>query len=181
MIVQNITAATPPGVHINTGRYALSRSGAAMATNGLMGCMGVVVHDPTSRRGCLGHVEPERDMSTFLARCIHLLGVADEQCADLEIVFVGGNRGANFANDVAVALNENLLSAINCYDGRRGALAPFVGQAITQGFSITYSPHAGVVYIGANPLDVPPYADAATQETLTMGLGMHMITSATLT
>ncbi|MEW5931205.1 MAG: hypothetical protein AB1941_27390 [Gemmatimonadota bacterium] len=180
MIVRNLTDQTPAGVHIATGRYAYSRSGAAMATSGLMGCMGVVVHDPATRRGCLGHVEPERHMSTFLARCIHLMGTADAQCRNLEVVFVGGNRGATFAVDVATDLNDNWLSAMNCYDGRRGAAAPFVGERILEALNITYHPHAGAVYVGANPLVVPPYADAVTQEVLTVGLNMRMVTCAAL-
>jgi hypothetical protein len=179
MNVQIQGGGTPAGVFIPTGRYAFSR-GAPMATHGLMGCMAVVVHDPVARHGCLGHVEPGRHMSTFLARCIHLMGATDAECANLEVVFAGGNRGATFATDVTTALNDNLLSAMNCYDGRRATVAPYVGQPITPGFSLTYDPSTATVHVGTNALNLPPYAPAVTQEVLTVGLGMHMLTSPTL-
>lgn len=181
MQVQPLGPAAPAAVHITTGRYAFSRNGAPMATNGLMGCMAVIVHDPTNRRGCLGHVEPERDMSTFLARCIHLMGVADDDCASLELAFIGGRRGDTFAQDVVPALNDNLLTAMNALDGRRGAAAPFVGERILAGSSVTYHPATGRLYVGDSPLVVPRYDHAAvTHEVLTAGLNMHMMTSATL-
>jgi hypothetical protein len=189
MNVQNIaTGITPHGVHILTQQYAVSRNGIPMATNGLMGCMAVVVHHPNSQRGCLGHVPPEQMnkanfLTTFLARCISLMNVRDGQLAELEIVFAGGSGEDNFPQNVANALNANQLTMEKCYDGRRqkrNNQLPFA-QQITEAYSITYDPQAGTVYIGATALIVPPYLDDIHRHTTyTRNLDMDMLTSSTL-
>ncbi|MGI5243012.1 hypothetical protein [Dactylosporangium sp. CA-139066] len=189
MIINQFTMHTvggvPASVHIGTDELAVSHSGVAVYTQSLSNCVGVVVHNPARRTGCLGHMSPPGSSdsatecalaSAFLDYCIRVqLGISrddDNARRQLEVYITGGRgRGADFETGWAAALTSEKIPNTNWYEGlnlvpaARGQLNGALGVhhgAQPGGTMVAYEPHSGQVWVSS---DLPLVAQRPEQTT----------------
>jgi len=191
MIVNQFTMHTvgevPASVHIGTDALAVSHSGVAVYTQSLSNCVGVVVHNPAGRTGCLGHMSPPdgNDAQTqcalagaFLDYCIRLqLGISRDDVTtrgQLEVYITGGRgRGAAFATGWASALTSEKIPVANWYEGLNLTVAARIqltgalgvqNPAPPGGTMVAYEPHSGQVWVSSDTSLVAQRTEATTQE-----------------
>jgi hypothetical protein len=114
----------PPGVQVVTDSYAVSRTGHPMTTANLSHCLGVVLHDPNARVGCLAHVSPtnydsQAKLLTLFDELFRLLGKTRTTSGTLEVAFFGSNgTTGSFDTDFTAVVGTLGLQMTRVHDGR---------------------------------------------------------------
>jgi hypothetical protein len=167
-------SSVPPGIQVTAAAFAYSKSGVSLGTHGLMNSIGVVLHDPAHKQGCLSHLtlpqsDTQQKLSEYFKQCFQLMELTRVQQQQIEVVVLGGiYRDIAFVQPFLYVLKQFAIPTANCFDARSRAQTPFIGKRVLGANQAIYSPQSGAIWVSANSVGSFQYDDEARIEKRTI-------------